>query len=45
MHVKITAINLYGNSLESIPGDGAAVIFLPAAPQNLANSPLITNAT
>jgi len=35
---KITATNLYGASLESVPGDGAAVVFLPEAPLNLANN-------
>lgn len=38
IYAKITAINLYGDSLESVPGDGAAVVFLPEAPLNLANN-------
>jgi hypothetical protein len=42
---KITAVNLYGISLESVPGDGAAVVFLPEAPINLANNAAVTGAT
>jgi hypothetical protein len=41
---KIVAINSYGNSLPSVPGDGAAVVLLPDAPINLANNPALTNA-
>lgn len=41
---KIVAINSYGNSLASTPGDGAAVVLLPDAPINLANNPSLTNA-
>ena len=44
IYVKVTANNLYGASLESIPGDGAAVVFLPDAPLYLANNPAITAA-
>jgi hypothetical protein len=40
---KIIAINLYGNSLPSLPGDGAIVIFVPDAPLNLANNAAITS--
>ena len=42
IYAKITAINLYGWSLESVPGDGAAVVFLPEAPLNLANNAVNT---
>lgn len=41
---KIVAINAYGSSLESIPGNGAPVVFAPDAPMNLANNPALTNA-
>jgi hypothetical protein len=41
---KIVAVNSYGNSLPSVPGDGAAVVLLPDAPINLANNPSLTNA-
>lgn len=41
---KIVAINSYGNSLPSVPGDGAAVVMLPDAPIGLANNPALTNA-
>lgn len=42
IYVKVTASNLYGASLESVPGDGAAVVFLPEAPLNLANNAAVT---
>ena len=45
IYAKITAINIYGSSLDSVPGDGAAVVFLPEAPINLANNAAITSAT
>lgn len=45
IYAKITAINSYGDSFESEPGDGAAVVFLPDAPINLANNAAITSAT
>jgi len=45
VYAKITAINLYGSSLASVPGDGAAVVFLPESPINFANNPVITAAT
>ena len=41
----ITAINSYGSSLESLPGDGSAVVFVPNAPINLGNNAAITSAT
>jgi hypothetical protein len=45
IYAKITAINTYGSSLESVPGDGAAVVFLPEAPLVVANDAAITSAT
>ena len=45
IYAKITAINSYGDSLSSVPGDGAAVVFLPDAPINLANNAAVTSAT
>jgi hypothetical protein len=45
IYAKITAYNLYGISLESVPGDGAAVVFLPEAPLNLANNAALTTDT
>lgn len=44
IYAKIVAINSYGNSLPSAPGDGAAVVMLPDAPIGLANNPALTNA-
>jgi hypothetical protein len=45
IYAKINAINSYGDSLASVPGDGAAVVFLPDSPVNLANNAAITSAT
>ena len=46
IYAKIIAINGFGDSLASTPGDGAAVVFLPDAPINLANNaPLTTDKT
>jgi hypothetical protein len=42
---KITAVNAFGNSLTSPPGDGSAVVFVPDAPLNLANNPAVTSQT
>ena len=44
IYAKVVAINSYGESLASVPGDGAAVVFRPDIPLNLANNPAITNA-
>ena len=44
IYAKIVAVNSYGQSLASIAGDGAAVVFKPDAPLNLANNPAVTNA-
>jgi hypothetical protein len=45
IYAKIIAINSYGDSFASEPGDGVAVVFLPDAPINLANNAAITSAT
>jgi hypothetical protein len=45
IYAIITAYNDYGDSFESVPGDGAAVVFLPDAPYNLANNAAVTSAT
>ena len=42
---KIQAHNIYGISLESVPGDGSAMVQMPDAPINLANNPTVTAAT
>lgn len=44
IYATITANNLYGSSLSSVPGDGAAIVYLPDAPLYLANNPAQTNA-
>lgn len=45
IYARITAINGYGTSLVSVPGDGEAMVVLPDAPLNLQNNPAITSAT
>jgi hypothetical protein len=45
IYAKITAINSYGRSLESVPGDGSAMVQPPDAPVNFANNPAVTIAT
>jgi len=40
----ITAVNYYGPSVESLPGNGAIIVTVPDAPIDLENLPLITNA-
>jgi hypothetical protein len=42
---KVVAQNTYGSSLESVPGDGAAMVQPPDAPVDFANNPAITTAT
>lgn len=45
IYAIIVAVNTYGNSIQSTPGDGAAVVLVPDAPTNLANNPAMTSAT
>lgn len=45
IYAKITAVNLYGSSLESVPGDGSAMVQMPDAPLALSNNPAVTTAT
>jgi hypothetical protein len=45
IYAKIVAFNDYGDSFPSVPGDGAAVVFLPDAPYSLSNNASITSAT
>jgi hypothetical protein len=45
IYVKIQAVNSYGSSLESVPGDGAAMVQPPDAPVDFANNPAVTSAT
>jgi hypothetical protein len=40
----VIAYNLYGDSIESLPGNGAKIVLVPDAPLSLANNPAITNA-
>jgi hypothetical protein len=44
IYAEIVAVNSYGNSQTSAPGDGSAVVLPPDSPSNLANNPAITNA-
>ena len=39
------AVNAYGDSEISEPGNGAVIVLVPDAPQTLANNPAITSKT
>lgn len=41
----VTATNVYGESDESSPGNGASILQVPSAPVDLAFDPLITTAS
>lgn len=43
MYAKIVAINIYGESAQSVDGNGAVMIIVPDAPINLKNDPSVTN--
>lgn len=45
IYAIVIAVNSYGNSVASTPGDGAAVVLVPDAPTNIANNPAMTSAT
>jgi len=45
IYAIIIAVNSYGNSVQSTPGDGASVVLVPDAPINIANNPAMTSAT
>jgi hypothetical protein len=44
LYAKVTAVNLYGSSSESLVGNGAVLLTIPDAPLNLANEPRVTSA-
>ena len=44
VYAKVTAINTYGNSVESSEGNGAKIITAPDAPTDLANNAGVTDA-
>lgn len=43
IYAKVTAVNVYGNSLESVEGNGAKILTVPDAPVNLANNAALTS--
>jgi hypothetical protein len=45
IYVKVQALNAYGASMESVPGDGAAMMAPPDAPMSFSNNPAATIAT
>ena len=45
VYAKVTAMNLYGSSLESSVGNGAVLLTVPDAPLNLANEASVTSAS
>ena len=42
MTVKVTAINIYGESEQSVAGNGGVIQVLPDSPISLLNDPLVT---
>jgi hypothetical protein len=45
IYAKVTAINLYGESVASQVGDGASLLVVPDAPVNLKNNAAVTDST
>lgn len=45
LYAKVTAVNAYGNSVESTEGNGAIILTNPDAPLNFVNVPGITLGT
>jgi hypothetical protein len=45
IYATVTAVNVYGLSVESLEGNGAIILTIPDAPINLVNVPSITRAT
>jgi hypothetical protein len=43
VYATVTAVNVYGSSLESSVGNGARILREPDAPVNLANNPNVTS--
>jgi len=41
---KVTAVNFYGEGLESDSANGAIVLLVPSAPVNLVDNPAVTTA-
>jgi len=41
--VKVVAVNRYGDSVDSLDGNGGIVVLAPDAPQSLTNRPDITS--
>ena len=44
VHAKVTAVNLFGNSVESDAGNGAVILTVPDPPLSFINVPSVTNA-
>ena len=45
VHAKVVATNVYGSSVESLPGNGAIIITLPDAPLSLAENTQVRDIT
>jgi hypothetical protein len=45
VYARVTAINIYGNSVESVEGNGAIILTQPDAPINAENVPAETTGT
>jgi hypothetical protein len=45
IYAKVTALNIYGASIQSLAGNGAVILTVPDKPVNLANNEAMTSAT
>lgn len=43
IYARLIAVNMYGNSVTSIEGNGAIILTVPDAPTDLANNALVTS--
>lgn len=44
-YATVTAVNVYGNSLESSEGNNAVILTIPDAPTDLSNNAALTDGT
>jgi hypothetical protein len=45
IYAKVTALNIYGPSIQSLAGNGAVILTVPDKPVNLADNEAMTSAT
>jgi hypothetical protein len=45
IYVKVTSVNVYGDSVQSTAGNGAVIWYVPDSPVSLTNDPTTTSDT